>query len=489
MAAFDRRSPDLHLEPDTPLAELLALVGRWAGQGEGWVRLQGYDPGKLRERRAPTAAELDEVCPDRPLVLIAYSFHDACLNSRALAEMGWDDHSPDPPHGVLIRRRGRLTGEVSEAAMFLAEARSRDSLLDGAEDAWIAECEAHGRDLLAHGIVRVGDAAVPPDFERLYERAAEADRLPVIVHRMPVSAASMIVPRTDAAPTGSGPAAAPIGPAKLFMDGAERCAVCVSMTQMATTAAATLRMAVGGEGLAPLRAASAFDWKRGPEGLMHSGVLFWDQDALNAAVTAAARSGLQVAQHAIGNEAIELAVRALESAGAPLAELPGRPRLEHVTLMGPDHAPRIAAAGAIAVVQPHFVYDMVGDYLSQTPLPANLIGSPLRTLAEAGVELAGSSDHPVSGYDVLAAIEAAVTRATRGGKVFEAGEAISAEQALRAYTLGSAMALGVEHEAGSLEPGKRADVVVLSGDPRRTMPTDVEVRRTYVAGELAYRAG
>ena len=487
MAAFDRRTPDLHDVPT--IAALLERVAEAArGGGEGWLRLQGYDPAKLREGRAPTAEELDEVCPDRPLLLIAYSFHDACLNSRGLEAMGWSATAPDPPNGMLIRRRGRLTGEVSEGAMFLAEARSRDSLLESAADAWIAECEAHGRDLLAAGIVRVGDAAVPPLFERLYERAAEAGALPVIVHRMPVAAASMIEPRTDAAPTGSGPAATPIGPAKLFMDGAERCAVCVSMTEMARAAAAALRSAVGGEALAALRQSAALRWERGRDGRMHAGMLFWDQDALNAAVRAAAAAGLQVAQHAIGNEAIEMAVAALEAAGGALDDLPGRPRLEHVTLLDAELARRVAGVGAMAVVQPYFNYDMVGDYMAVTPPPSPTVVLPLRTLVDAGVELAGSSDHPVSGYDVLAAVEAAVTRRTRKGRVTEPGEALTAEEALRAYTLGSARALGVENEAGSLEPGKRADVVVLSADPRRTMPTDARVLRTYRGGELVYEA-
>jgi hypothetical protein len=72
--------------------------------------------------------------------------------------------------------------------------------------------------------------------------------------------------------------------------------------------------------------------------------------------------------------------------------------------------------------------------------------------------------------------------------VSEPQEAITAEEALRAYTLGSAKALGVDHEAGTLTAGKRADIVVLSEDPRRTMPTDAKVRRTYVGGELAYSA-
>ena len=486
MAAFDRGKPDLH-DVDS-IEGVLDRVERTAREGDGWVRLQGYDPAKIREHRAPTAGELDEVCPDRPALLISYSFHDACLNSRGLAEMGWDATSPDPPHGLLVRRGGRLTGEISEGAMFLAEARSRESLLGTAEDAWIAECEAHGRDLLAAGIVRVGDAAVPPTFERLYERAAEAGSLPVIVHRMPVSSASMIRPRTDAPPTGSGPAGAPIGPAKLFMDGAERCGICFSVTQMARGAANVLRAAVGGEGLSALRAASAVDWTRGSDGHMHGGTIFWEQEDLNAAVRAAAASGLQVAQHAIGNEAIGLACGALEQAGAELDGLPGRPRLEHLTFVDPALARRVADTGAIAVVQPYFIYDMVGDYTAKTPPPAPISIQPARMLLDAGVELAGSSDHPVSGYDVLAAVEAAVRRHTKGGRVSEPDEAISAEEALRAYTLGSARALGVEHEAGTLTAGKRADIVVLSGDPRRTMPTDVRVERTYLGGELAYSA-
>jgi predicted amidohydrolase YtcJ len=487
MAAFDRRTPDLH--DLASIADVLERVEAAASEGQGWLRLQGYDPNKLAEHRAPSKEELDEVCRDRPLVLLAYSFHDACLNSRGLAEMGWDDRSPDPPNGLLIRRGGRLTGEVSEGAMFLAEARSRDSLLDSAEDAWITECEAHGRDLLAAGIVRVGDAAVPPSLERAYERAAEAGKLPVIVHRMPVSAASVIEPRTDASATGSGPAQTPIGPAKLFMDGAERCALCFSMTEMARATGATFKAAVGGAGLASLRAAASTQWTRGADGLMHSGVLFWDQDRLDAALTAAAQSGLQVAQHAIGNEAIDMALTALEHSGGPLHELPGAPRLEHVTFGDPVVARRIADAGAIAVVQPYFIYDMVGDAAALTPPPEPTVVLPLRTLLDGGVELAGSSDHPVSGYDVLAAVEAAVRRHTKLGRVSGPAEAITAEQALRAYTLGSAKALGVEREAGSLEPGKRADVVVLSGDPRRTAtPTDLTVQRTYLGGELAYEA-
>ncbi len=273
------------------------------------------------------------------------------------------------------------------------------------------------------------------------------------------------------------------------MDGAERCALCFSMTEVARGAGATFKAAVGGAGLASLRAAASARWTRGADGLMHSGVLFWDQDRLDAALTAAAQSGLQVAQHAIGNEAIDIAVTALEHGGDALDDLPGVPRLEHVTFGDAAVARRMADTGAVAVVQPYFLYDMVGDYSALTPPPEPTVVLPLRTLLDAGVELAGSSDHPVSDYDVLAAVEAAVRRHTKLGRVSYPEEALTAEEALRAYTLGSAKALGVEHEAGSLEPGKRADIVVLSGDPRGTAsPADLSVRRTYAGGELVYEA-
>jgi predicted amidohydrolase YtcJ len=227
-AAFDRRTPDLHHEPDTPMEVLLSRVGESARRGSpGWVRCHGYDPGKLREGRPPRIEELDEVCPDRPLFLRAYSGHEACLNSAGFAEMGWSSATPDPDRGIIVRdRRGRITGEIVEAACYLAEARCRDALLEGTDDAWLSEAEAHGRELLAHGITRVGDPGVPPSFERLYLRAAREARLPLTVHRMPVGAASMLAPRFEGEPTGSGPDVSPVGPAKLFLDGGERCALC-----------------------------------------------------------------------------------------------------------------------------------------------------------------------------------------------------------------------------------------------------------------------
>jgi len=490
-AAFDRRAPDLHHEPDTPLEALLARVGEIAAEAsEGWVRCQGYDPAKLRERRPPRREELDEVCPDRPLFLWAFSAHEACLNSAGFAAMGWNAQTPDPDGGVIVRdRRGRLTGEIVEAACFLAEARSRDSLLERTEDAWLAEAEAHGSELLRRGITRVGDPGVPPSLEKLYLRAARDGRLPITVHRMPVGSASMLAPRFDGEPTGCGPGIAPVGPAKLFLDGAQRCALCVSMRQVVQAAATTVRRAIGGAGLAAVRAASQRSrFRRGPDGLLHQGILFWDQDALASSVRSAAEHGFQVAQHAVGNEAVSLGLTAIERASRALDRLPGRPRLEHAMLVDPPLVQRIADAGAIAVVQPFFLYDL-GDSMAEVAPPRPIELMPLRGMLEAGVKLAGSSDYPVSHFDVLAAVKSAVTRRSRLGEPLAPDQAISIEDTLRAYTQGSALALGVAKDVGTISPGKQADLVVLSENPLNTNPEridEIEVLRTYRAGRLLF---
>lgn len=490
MAAFDRRMPDLHLPPGSSIDDLLALVERAAAiQPSGWVRAQGYDPAKLAERRPPRVDELDEACPGRPALVVSYSFHEGCLSSRGLEEMGWDRSSPDPPNGKLVRRRGQLTGEVAEQAFFLAEARSRDSLLERGDDAWIAECESHGRDLVRAGIVRVGDPAVSPSFERLYERAAAAGKLPLVVHRMPVAGSSMLEPRFTGEPTATGPAATPIGPAKLFLDGAERCAVCMSKRQALEATGAAVRNALGGAGLAAIRAMTDVGVVRpGDDGALHRGMLFWRQDELDRAVGEAAERGFQVAQHAIGNEATAVALTAIERNRAALDAAPGRPRVEHVFLVDSELIERLAASPAIAVVQPHFVRAH-GDRLRITPLWRKMRVHPYRRMLEAGVELAGSSDYPVSGYDVLAAVRAAATRRTELGELLGPDEAIGVEAALHAYTVGGSRALGVEREAGTIDPGKRADLTVLSADPTAVDPDrldDVRVIRTYIGGELGF---
>lgn len=490
-AALDYGGVSLRLPAGSRIEELLGAIRKGAAaKPPGWVYLCGYEAGNLRERRAPNADELKQCCPGRPLFVQAASGHDGALNHAGLDAMGWATGSPDPHNGVLLRdRRGRLTGGVSEAAAFMAEASFRDQLLADGPEVWLAACEAHARDLLALGITRVGDAAVAPSVERLYRRAAEEGRLPITVHSMPVASTSLLLPRFDGPATGEGPSRAPTGPAKLFVDGGHRCAVCLSAPQAAWVAGALLKNVLGGGGLAVLRAASRSGRPRlGRDLHLHAGMRFWPRDALVDAVGHGSRRGFQIALHAIGNEAIDLALTALERNERELTAAPGRPRLEHLVFAESHQPRRIADTGAIAVVQPAFITS-AGDDMLLTPMPPSIETMPLRSLSEAGVELAGSSDYPVTQPDVLAAISAAVTRRTASGATLAGDQAVDVELMLRAYTLGSALALGCEHEAGSIAPGKQADLVHLARDPLACDPAslaEVRVEATWVAGRRVH---
>jgi predicted amidohydrolase YtcJ len=491
-AALDYGGASLRLPPGSGLEDLLQTIGEAvAMKPPGWVYLCGYEAGDLRERRAPNAEELERCCPGRPLFVQAASGHDGALNRAGLDAMGWSAGSPDPPNGVLLRdRRGRLTGVVSEAATFMAEAAFRDQLLTDGPEVWMAACEAHAHDLLALGITRVGDAAVAPSVERLYRRAAEEDRLPITVHSLPVASTSLLLPRFDGPATGEGPPRAPTGPAKLFVDGGHRCAVCLSGGQAAWVAGALLKNVLSGHGLSVLRAASRSGRPQlGRDLHLHAGMRFWHRDALASAVGHGAERGFQIALHAIGNEAIDMALTAIERNERLLASAPGRPRLEHVVFANPDQPARIASLGAIAVVQPGFIAS-AGDDMLLTPMPPSILTMPLRSLSEAGVELAGSSDYPVTPPGVLAAVGAAVTRRTAAGATLQAEEAVDVELMLHAYTLGSARALGCEREAGSIANGKQADLVHLGHDPLTHDPArlaDIEIRTTWVAGSVPRR--
>jgi predicted amidohydrolase YtcJ len=153
-------------------------------------------------------------------------------------------------------------------------------------------------------------------------------------------------------------------------------------------------------------------------------------------------------------------------------------------------ARRVADSGAVAVVSPILIHE-VGDDLIHYALPGALDVIALGSLLDAGAAVSGSSDFPVSDYDVLRAVSAAVTRTTAGGRVLQAREAVTVQQALELYTTGAAQALGVADHAGRVTPGFDADFVVLGGDPLRTDPAaiaDLPVCETWRRGERVYSA-
>jgi predicted amidohydrolase YtcJ len=192
--------------------------------------------------------------------------------------------------------------------------------------------------------------------------------------------------------------------------------------------------------------------------------------------------GYAVAIHAFGNEAVAQALDAIAKVRKLHTDTPP-PRIEHAVMLDRELVQRAADLGVMVVTQPGFLEPM-GE-LSVPELPG-ISALPLRSLADAGVRVASSSDGPI-GIDPLIALRAAVTRRATPTRRVLPEEAISPEAWLTMATREGARAAGSLDVAGSIEPGKRADLVVLSHSPLDPGALDaLRVEATLLAGELVY---
>lgn len=492
LVAADRFKFNLDGAKPRSIKELLDEVARVVqiDSGEGWLRIHGYEPLSLFEHRSPNAAELDSVCPDRPLHLIGLTYHESTLNSLGLARLGWNYKSDDPPGGRIVRNhQGKPTGVLLEQASFQAESISREELMRQGAPSWIDRASSHAFELAKAGITRIGDACVPPIGMTLYEEASKQGRLPITIHRFPVGSSSLGDPYVGDRVTLAGDFnKLPIGPAKIIVDGGERCHLCLSSRQLMSTITSTLIRTFSRGSLA-LALANRSGWaRREADGRYHTGIRLLEDDSLLGAVRQAAQSGVQVALHAVGNGGVKSALDVLSMAQGALAGLSGYPRIEHAMIVDRELIERIASNQALVVAQPSFLTDL-GDELTVLPLPSPLHLMPFRTMLDAGVNIAGSSDFPASSFRPLAGIQAAMLRKTAGGKVIDCDEAITVEQGLRMYTTVAAESLGVGASAGTLREGSSADLVVLSDDPY-TIPPErldkIEVLQTWAGGKMIF---
>jgi predicted amidohydrolase YtcJ len=217
-----------------------------------------------------------------------------------------------------------------------------------------------------------------------------------------------------------------------------------------------------------------------------------DAGQLADTIIAAHRSGWQVATHAVGDRAIDLVLDSYAEALDRYPREDPRHRIEHFSVSRPDQVARAAQLGVVAVPQGRFATEIGDGMLAALgPDRASWLYRH-RSLLEAGMTLPGSSDRPVVAGAPLLGIHDMVNRRTGSGAPYNQGEAITAEQALRAYTYGSAYASHQEHVKGSLTPGKLADLVVLSEDPTAVSPdriAAVEVLATFTGGRCRFHDG
>lgn len=226
-----------------------------------------------------------------------------------------------------------------------------------------------------------------------------------------------------------------------------------------------------------------------------AGTPFIDPDLLREAVIQLDRRGFQAHFHAIGDGAVRLALDVVEAAVAANGAGDHRHHIAHIEVVHPDDIPRFGRLGVVANMQPFWASD--DDQMRTLRIPVlgpDRVGwqYPFASLLRAGARLAGGSDWTVSTANPLFEIEVAVTRVapdTRDVTPFLPDERLSLDDALRAFTSGSAYVNHLDAETGTIEAGKLADLVVLDRnirDPDAGPIGDATVRQTFVDGQEVF---
>jgi predicted amidohydrolase YtcJ len=451
---------DLDLSPErhAAIADLQALVreavaARPAGT---WILGRGYDDARLAEGRHPTRADLDVVAPDHPVVLIRMCHHIGAANSAALRLAGITRGTPDPADGLFDRdEHGEPTGVLREGALAVVRAQ----MPEPDEDAMMAALEAGGHEFLRQGVTSTVEAGIRDRREmRAYQRLSEVGRLPVRTYLMMMLDETLDDLVSLGIRTGFGNEWVRIGPAKLFSDG--------------SIGGRTARMHAPYEGE--------------PDNV---GLWMMPPDELKAKVRRAHDAGFQVGIHAIGDAAIDLVLDAYEAAQAATPRPDPRHRVEHCSIVDDRILGRIHDIGAVPIPGTSFLRHFRDTYVNN--LGEWRIGQAygMRSFARFGITAAASSDAPVVPVNTLAGVQTMVTRRDILGRPCNPEEAISLEDALRAYTVNGAFASFEEGIKGTLRPGMLGDVTVFETDLFSIDPDELTTTRvdfTVIAGEVAY---
>ncbi len=423
-----------------------------------WVRGWLYNENYLEEGRHPTKFDLDEAAPDHPVFLGRICFHISVLNNKALELAGITRDTHDPKGGRIGRdEHGEPNGIMYETANFVARRVSLPTPAELRESLRIAM-----RDFLEHGVTTVHDAwGLGREQIRALLEFKRNGELKLRVNYMVASVAEdkefSEYCEDVGISTGFGDSRLRLGPVKRIVDGD------------ATAATAGMSRSYRGK----------------PD---DTGFLYYSQDELNELFLRSHQAGFQLTAHASGDRAVDMTLKAIENAIGKAAKLDCRPRIEHCAILDQELIRRIKELNVVPVPQPIFFYDFGDAFLRDYADHTHYI-FPCRSLMENGIRVAASSDCPVASLDPILGMYEAMTRVTRSGQIVAPEECVTLDQAISMYTINGAYASFEESIKGSLEPGKLADLTVLSGPIVGLSPNELKelkVKMTVVGGEIVY---
>lgn len=459
----------VQLDDVTTVAQALARISEYADRTPKgkWIRGGQWHPvAQLAEKRFLTRDELDKASPNNPVCLPIGHF--TLVNSEALALARITGQTPDPEGGII--HRDESTGEPNGTLEEAAEDLVHRLLPDWSEDERDEQLIHAMRYFNEFGVTSAISAAVDPATFRAHQRIRQSGRATLRISAMFAPTGGLNPSMT----TGEWEQFfSRIGAASDFGDDW----LSYSGVKLQIDGGMTLRTAAMRDGY--------------PDDPEYKGTIVIEPARFSSLVATANRYGWRVGVHAVGDAAIDLVLDAYELADAERSIKERRFIVIHGSLIRRDQMERARRLGVRVDAQTSFLWDkaaVVAKYLGQATADRAF---PMRTMIDTmGLDaVAEGTDYPINLVSPFVNIYVMVTRRDKNGDIFGIEERISREEAIRLYTSSASRYSFAEGKTGSIEPGKYADMVVLSDDILKVPDEaikDIVAVQTIVEGQTVF---
>jgi len=439
--------------------EITAKLNEFAKDKEGWIIGRGWNQELWSNTRFPTAADLDKVVNDRPVILSRVDSHAIWVNSKALELANINADTLSPTGGEIIKDEfGKPTGIFIDKAETLITQHMPATSAQSVGHA----LDAAGKHLLSLGITSTHDAGIDKTTWQVYKQRAELGTLPLRIVAMLSAASPDLNMMLKAGRYQDAHDFLSIRSVKIYADGA-----------------------LGSRGAALIDEYA--------DRANHFGLMLETQQKLEQLFTQTFKSGFSANTHAIGDRANKIVLDAYQNVFKQTGGILLRNRMEHAQIVSPADIPRFKTLKIIPSMQPvHATSDM--HMAEQRLTDKQLQGAyAWQTFLDQGSTIAAGSDYPVELANPFDGLYSAITRMDHNQlpeNGWRASEVLSREDALRAFTLGGAYAAHQEFKVGSLEQGKWADFILVDQDYFK-VPIEqlykTQVLQTWIAGKLRYQ--
>ena len=441
-----------------------------------WIIGYGYDRSNLVEGRELNVDDLDPAFPDNPIMLIHSSNHGAVLNTAAFKVVGYNDSTPTPAGGIIVRKPGTNipAGLIMETAFLPiltgAPKPSERQLLDTLDQAQQIYTRA--------GVTTVQEGATAAKDLRVLRKGADEGLLYLDVVSMPVFLEIPELVQDFLPDFVGGPADIPDEAANKF--GTYNNRLKLQGIKFVIDGSPQGKTAFWTEPLLTPGPDGQKDWRGQP---------IFPPETIHTTMAAVHAKGLQVFCHANGDAAIDLAIDGMRKTGVKAAD-DRRTVIIHSQCMRPDQLdPYVELGFSPSFFSVHTYYWGDEHLANLGPQRADFI-SPMASAYAKGLRCSNHTDFSVTPMEPMRVMWSSMVRTSKKGVVLGADERIDNWQALKALTLDAAWQIFEEKTKGSLEVGKLADMVILDADPLTAKPEallDIAVLETLKEGKTVYR--